>query len=101
MTSKIFSGKVQTVLGTVNGDALGYTLVHEHLLNDHSSWFKEPNLEIERRQAYQSVQLENLYLIRLNPFCNRENLQVNDIDLLVKEASIFKSFGGRTIVECT
>jgi phosphotriesterase-related protein len=95
------TGKVQTVLGPVDGDSLGCTLVHEHLLNDHSPWFKEPDLEIERKQAYDPVRLENLYLIRLNPFCNRDNLIVKDVDLLVKEALIFKSSGGNTIVDCT
>lgn len=101
MKSKGLSGKVQTVLGLVDGDSLGITLVHEHLLNDHSAYFKIPELEIEKKQALQPVQLENLYLIRLNPFCNINNLKHNDIPLSVHEALIFKSWGGRTIVECT
>jgi phosphotriesterase-related protein len=99
--SKESAGKVQTVLGLVDGNSLGVTLVHEHLLNDHSSYFTLPDLEIERKQALQPVQLENLYLVRLNPFCNRENLIYNDIPLSVHEALLFKSAGGRTIVECT
>jgi phosphotriesterase-related protein len=95
------TGKVQTVLGPVEGNTLGNVLIHEHLLNDHSSYFKVPDLEIEKKQAFQPVQLENLYLVRLNPFCNRDNLRVNEIDLIVKELSILKAYGGHTIVECT
>jgi phosphotriesterase-related protein len=101
MSAKGLAGKVQTVLGPVEGDSLGYTLSHEHLLNDHSPWFKMPELEIEKKQALQPLQLENLYLVRLNPFCNRDNLVMNDIDLLINEALIFKSLGGKTIVDCT
>jgi phosphotriesterase-related protein len=95
------TGKVQTVLGPVEGNSLGTVLIHEHLLNDHSAYFKMPNLDVEKNQALQPVQLENLYLIRLNPFCNRDNLKVDDIDLVSKELSIFKAFGGSTVVECT
>jgi predicted metal-dependent phosphotriesterase family hydrolase len=73
MVPERLNGKVQTDLGLVDRDSLGTTLVHEHLLNDHSSYFKIPESEIEKRQALQPVRLENLYLIRLNPFCNRNN----------------------------
>ena len=72
MESKGLAGKVQTVLGPVDGNSLGTTLVHEHLLYDSSSHFKQPVHEIEKKQAYQLVRLENLYLVRLNPFCNRD-----------------------------
>jgi phosphotriesterase-related protein len=101
MNHKGLSGKVQTVLGPIGGDSLGITLVHEHLLNDHSGYFKEPTLEIEKKQAWQTLQLENIYLVRLNPFCNRDNLVHNDVQSAIKEALIFKSFGGKTIVEVT
>jgi phosphotriesterase-related protein len=94
-------GKVQTVSGLVDGDSLGYTLVHEHLLNDHSPYFRMPELEIEKKQALHPLQLENLYLVRLNPFCNRDNLICDNIQLLINEALIFKYSGGLTIVECT
>ncbi len=94
-------GKIQTVLGLVDQNSIGLTLVHEHLLNDHSVFFKEPDLELERQQCYKELQLENLYLVRLNPFCNRDNLIHSDIGLSVKEAMIFRNLGGNTIVECT
>jgi phosphotriesterase-related protein len=101
MRRKKTSGKVQTVLGPVEGNSLGTTLIHEHLLNDHSAYFKMPELEIEQKQALQPITLKNLYLIRLNPFCNRNNLEFKDIQLAVDEAMIFKAYGGKTIVECT
>ena len=98
---KIPRGKAQTVTGLVDGDSLGTTLVHEHLFYDASPYFTEPALELEKKQAYQPVQLENLYLIRLNPFCNRDNLKLQDEQLAVKEALLFKAAGGHTIVDVT
>jgi phosphotriesterase-related protein len=98
---KIPSGKAQTVSGLVDGDRLGTTLVHEHLFYDASPYFKEPALEMEKQQAYQPVRLDNLYLVRLNPFCNRDNLILQDEQLAVKEALLFKAAGGHTIVDVT
>jgi phosphotriesterase-related protein len=44
------SGKVMTVRGAVPLNALGTTLMHEHLLLDAGSWWHRPN-EPERVHA--------------------------------------------------
>jgi phosphotriesterase-related protein len=85
----------------IDGDSLATTMVHEHLLYDSSSHFKRPALEIEKKQAFKPVRLENLYLVRLNPFCNRDNLILQDVPLAIKEALLFKAAGGNTIVDVT
>jgi len=44
MVSTKPTGKVQTVLGTVDADNLGVTLPHEHIICNLSVYFEEPRL---------------------------------------------------------
>ena len=38
----VHSGTVMTVLGPIPVEAMGVTLMHEHILLDASSWWKRP-----------------------------------------------------------
>jgi phosphotriesterase-related protein len=90
---------VQTVLGTIDADSLGTTLVHEHLLIDMTGYFVPPVGDAETKLAHQKVNLENLYWVRLNPVSNLDNLKLWDKKLVVKECEHYKAAGGNTIVE--
>jgi phosphotriesterase-related protein len=92
-------GKVQTVLGVIDTNSLGVTLFHEHLLADMGPWFIEPTEASERRLANQPVTLENLQWVRTHRFNNKDNLQLVDEKVAIKEALLYKSAGGDTIVE--
>jgi phosphotriesterase-related protein len=94
-------GKAQTVLGTIDPELLGTTLVHEHLLIDEAKVFMEPAGASERRLAYQPVQLDNLWWVRLNPLNNLDNVRYTDETLATKEAMQYRLAGGGTIVEVT
>lgn len=99
MAETDLSGKVQTVLGVIDTESLGITLYHEHLLVDMTTFFFESNDPLGKEMAYQPVKLDNLHWIRANRINNLDNLKINDEQLIIKEASMFKQAGGNSIVE--
>jgi phosphotriesterase-related protein len=101
MENLIFHGKAQTVLGDIDPELLGTTLIHEHLIIDQSKQFMEPDAASERYFAYQPVQLENLWWVRLHPVNNLDNMRFTDEQLAKKESLQYKLEGGNTIVEVT
>jgi phosphotriesterase-related protein len=96
-----WQGKVQTVLGPIDPELLGTTLIHEHLLIDESRQFMEPVGASERILAYQPVQLDNLWWVKLHPLNNLDNVRFTDEKLAIKESTQYKLAGGNTIVEVT
>jgi phosphotriesterase-related protein len=66
-----------------------------------SKQFMEPVAGSERHFAYQPVQLENLWWVRLHPINNLDNLRYTDEQLAIKEGARYKLAGGSTIVEVT
>ena len=104
MTDATLSGKVQTVLGTVEPDCLGITLPHEHFLIDQTLggvYFVEPESLSERALAHQPVSLKNLSWVRYHTKDSLDNQILNNVDMAVKEAMLFKLEGGSTIVDQT
>lgn len=102
MSHKDLSGKAHTVLGPIDADSLGITLVHEHLFMDLSMNFMEPVNPDEKKLAYEPVQISNLYWVKQHPFNNLDNLSLQDEQQTIKEAMFFKAAGGgNTIVEVT
>jgi len=95
------TGKVQTVLGIIDGDSLGVTLPHEHLLTDITAYFVEPAEASQRKLAHEPVCLENLYWVKPHCQSNVDNMILTDIQLAIKEAMLYKLAGGDTIVELT
>ncbi len=93
------SGKVQTVLGVVDGERLGITSSHEHILWDMSAYFEEPESASDRELARQPVSMENLHLLRARPHSSIDNMVQTDEEIAVRELMDFKNAGGGTIVE--
>lgn len=90
-----------TVLGEIEEEDLGPTLMHEHILIDFRCAFL-PSEEISwKRRAYEKICLENLGWIRYNPRSNLDNLLLDDEEVAIKEVLEFKAFGGGTIVDVT
>jgi phosphotriesterase-related protein len=92
-------GKVQTVLGTIDGEFLGITSTHEHIIWDMSVYFEEPESASDRELAYQPVSMENLHLIRAKPHVNIDNMVQTDERVAIYELLKFKHAGGGTLVE--
>jgi phosphotriesterase-related protein len=104
MTIAALSGKVQTVLGIIDPESLGVTMPHEHLLIDQTLggvYFVEPESLSERALAHQRVSLENLSWVRYHTKDSLDNQILDDVDLAIREAMLFKLEGGATIVDQT
>jgi len=99
---KKLTGKVQTVLGLIDGDELGFTLPHEHLLLDLSVRFKLMDETMTARVMSQKpVCLETIGWVRFHAFENIDNLKSDDEEMIIKEASLYKRAGGQSIVDLT
>lgn len=90
-----------TVQGPVDPDALGFTLMHEHLLFDTSAWLMEPADDRKRALAERLVEPKILEDLRRDPFINRDNLLMRDPDIAVTELGFFRAAGGGTVVDVT
>ena len=97
------SGKVQTVLGPIDGSVLGRTLTHEHIKMDYKNSKKAPWRECDAHKADLEFSLSNLGWIHQNPYSNTFNLALGDepFDDIVEELNLFKQEGGSSIVEVT
>ena len=78
-------GKVQTVLGPIDPEALGVTLTHEHMLVDASSFSLLPMEASERGAHYR------------DPY----RMAMFDVPAAIEEVNLFKQYGGTSLVECT
>ena len=99
MSEAAMPGQVQTVLGPVSPEALGPTMMHEHLLIDLRRLFDEPQDPAERALAHAPMTLDNLAWVYRNWARNLDNLVLDDAALAVRETEIFRRAGGRTIVD--
>ncbi len=95
MTRAELRGKAQTVLGVVDPDVLGPTLMHEHLLWD----IRPPSLRDDPDQGPE-ITLCNCYAINYG----RKRKTPNNLRLLceataTEELKLMASAGGRTVVE--
>jgi phosphotriesterase-related protein len=97
----VHSGKIMTVLGQIPVEALGITLMHEHILLDASSWWKRPCCGSDIGLAERPIDVSMLGDLRMNPFLNRDNCQLVDVDAAIEELMLFVELGGRTVVDPT
>ncbi|QFS84940.1 hypothetical protein FIU97_18795 (plasmid) [Roseivivax sp. THAF40] len=95
------SGQVMTVTGPVPSAALGHTLMHEHLQNDCTCWWHPPTDPARQYLADAPVGIELLSELRQDPFVNKHNIALDDLDLAIAEVRQFSEVGGQTIVDPT
>lgn len=96
-----FSDNVMSVLGPVKADDLGQTLIHEHILNDCTCWWRghDPHFTSPVRDV--PVSPDILWQLRNDPFANKHNCALDDETLAIEELGLFTSEGGRTVVDPT
>lgn len=99
MALKELVGRAQGVLGPIEGEDLGITLPHEHLVVDAKALFCEPEGASDKGLAYQPVGWKNLSWLRYHPFENLDNLRLFDEQQTVDELALFQKAGGRTVVD--
>ena len=92
---------VTTVLGDIPSDTLGITLAHEHCLINMLDQFQYPPEPSRRRIADQKVSMEILADLRRRPFSTRDNLVLDDEELIIKELGRYQRYGGTSLVDAT
>jgi phosphotriesterase-related protein len=95
------SSLVMTVRGPVPLDSLGVTLMHEHLLLDARSWWHQPSEPERLHLASSPVHAGIIGELRMDPFVNLDNCQLDDERLAITELLPFKALGGATVVDPT
>ncbi|MCO5082765.1 MAG: hypothetical protein M9955_14060 [Rhizobiaceae bacterium] len=94
-------GEVMTVLGPVDASELGKTISHEHLFIDLSCYLHPPAEGEDPGTFYDPVTMKALHHLHRDPYGNRDNCILDDVDLAVREVELFKKAGGGTIVDVT
>lgn len=92
---------VMTVLGPIASTQLGPTLPHEHLFIDLLAYVEELARYRPSDILDDAVGLANLHAIRSNPYGNRANCVLDDVELACREVELFRAAGGRTVVDVT
>lgn len=94
---------IQSVTGPVDSSELGICLAHEHIINDVRSWWHPPFTDFHAEAALvdAKVSINNLWALRHDPFINRDNCALDDIETAVAEVQRFADLGGGTILEAT
>lgn len=94
------SGSVMTVAGPIPVDAMGVTLMHEHIVLDGAgSWRPTPGLGPYLTEG--PVRMEIIGELRMNPYMNRDNVSLHDTDDALAELAMLRERGGRTVVDPT
>jgi phosphotriesterase-related protein len=105
-------GKIQTVLGLIEPEALGVTLMHEHLFIEFTLPLDEPQRwQLAGRQLPRTaaelaiwntpVTMDRLQFLHAHVWENRDLLSVQDVATTLAEVTAFKEAGGGAIVDVT
>ena len=95
MSRPELKGKIQTVLGPIEPEKLGRTLMHEHLLCD----IRPPDTRSDNDLGPE-ITLENVWAINYGAVKRAARKYVLDLeDIAVREVAMRKHEGGDTVVE--
>lgn len=90
---------LMTVTGPISQQELGITLPHEHLLIDLSCLWHHPKDQQRECLVNANVSASIRGQLMSDPYHCRHNLVLDDVELAVKEVSLFKELGGSTILD--
>ena len=94
-------GQIQTVQGLIEPEDLGITLTHEHILSDATAVLSRPT-SVSKQQIFDApVSLETLSYIKHynNAYFCADDFRLSDIETAIKEVSLYKQYGGNSLVE--
>ena len=95
-------GKVITVNGLVDGQNLGVTLPHEHIMLDMSLFHPIKPSDPDYLISNQELTLANLHRVTYGKFFDiLDNTRLNDESYAITELNMFRDAGGGTICELT
>jgi len=101
MAIRGLTGKILTVLGTIDPKNLGITLPHEHFLADFSVRFVEPAEASGKLLARLPVTEVPRGWLYYHPTSNMDNIATLDVDIAIEEGLRFKQFGGSSVIDVT
>lgn len=84
---------LQTVTGPVGPQEAGRILPHEHFFLDMTHEAVAPRTAAERDLFYGGVRMENLGLLRRNPYVVRDNLILDDEETAAREIACLRQCG--------
>lgn len=88
-------------MGEISEEEAGPTLPHEHVFIDLHCYWKDPTNRKSRELAKRKVRISALGDLRENPEAIEDNLVVDSVKDITEDLQLFKSVGGRTIVDAT
>lgn len=97
------SKTVETVLGPIKTEEMGFTLTHEHLYVDCNNIYRisygaeKMSDEILTREMRETVMKDLQTVV----FGYKDNIRFDNVDDMVRELEPFKAAGGKTIFEVT
>lgn len=90
---------IMTVLGRIDADDLGVTMMHEHVLCRFDWDGLWPELSPFPEYVDDEVQIANLGVLRRDIYALRDNCSLSNIDLAVEELGFYQGAGGTSLVE--
>lgn len=90
-------GRIQTVLGLIEPDELGPTLMHEHLLID----LVPPRLAEDADHDQTDIDICNCWKINYGQVPSLKNYRLDQKDVAIEELAEFRAAGGAAIVDLT
>ena len=90
-----------TVLGPVPSSELGVTLMHEHILNDCSCWWRGHESDYSSEIMHSKVDAAMQQQLIKDPFGCLDNCINDDEELAIQELASVTVHGGRTLVDPT
>jgi phosphotriesterase-related protein len=92
---------INTLCGEVEVSKLGVISPHEHILIDLTNQFVEPKTDEQIEISKHKVNINNLDILRRNPYAVKDNLCLNSIDTAIYELGFLKRVGGNTVIDLT
>lgn len=93
--------QIQTVTGVLRTEEVNRICPHEHLILDMTHEAVEPKTEAEKALFYGDIRMENLGLLRRNPYVVRTNLILDSIDDAVQEVKPIMDCGVNLLLDLT
>lgn len=88
-----------TVCGPISPDALGVTLCHMHTTTDISNWYTQHRASSGAWIKDAKVNIGILGRLRIDPLSCKDNLVIDDLDMVIQELKDLKMAGCNTIVD--
>lgn len=92
---------IETVRGPIDESELGVIAPHEHCLIDTTFEAQVPEDPEAVELFNQPVSINNIDVLRRNPFLVKDNMQVADVETCVSEVSRLNKVGVSTLVDLT